>query len=242
MQLVASPWPGRWESGGRASVNRGCIHPKSLTFILSPSPQGRGRGWRRVISGRLTQHDFYHFGPTIRTQENTFVTDQAVGPNMVDIKLMLGRFNPPDEIQGPDSLCVGGELLFRAEKLVTSPQFELPLSARNTWVSTGPDSGRQLGSDASRPFPPAGSNRRNLLRTEDSTVTCAHAMRAPTHRHHSCEHSKTRLASDHQTAKTRGARTFKRSNPESDFRTIDMQELVQIEVLANSKQSYCYET
>ena len=57
---------------------------------------------------------------------------------MVDIKLMLGRFNPPDEIQGPDSLCVGGELLFRAEKLVTSPQFELPLSARNTLVSTGP--------------------------------------------------------------------------------------------------------
>ena len=57
---------------------------------------------------------------------------------MVDIKLMLGRFNPPDEIQGPDSLCVGGELLFRAEKLVTGPQFELPLSARNTPVSTGP--------------------------------------------------------------------------------------------------------
>ena len=54
---------------------------------------------------------------------------------MVDIKLMLGRFNPPDEIQGPDSLCVGGELLFPAEKLVTSPQFELPLSARNTRVS-----------------------------------------------------------------------------------------------------------
>jgi hypothetical protein len=34
---------------------------------------------------------------------------------------------------------------------------------------------------------------------------------------------------------------FKRSNPESDFPTIDMQELVQIKVVANSKQSYCYE-
>jgi hypothetical protein len=86
----------------------------------------------------LTQHDFYHFGPTIRTQENTFITDQAVGPNTVDIKLMLGRFDPPDEIQGPDSLCVGGEVLFSAEKLVTSPQFELPKSACNTRVSTGP--------------------------------------------------------------------------------------------------------
>ena len=43
MQLVASPGKGEWESGGRASLNRGSIHPKPLTFILSPSPQGRGR-------------------------------------------------------------------------------------------------------------------------------------------------------------------------------------------------------
>jgi hypothetical protein len=55
---------------------------------------------------------------------------------MVDIKLMLGRFNPPDEIQGPDSLCVGGELLFRPEKPVTSPQFKRPLSTRKILVST----------------------------------------------------------------------------------------------------------
>jgi hypothetical protein len=53
---------------------------------------------------------------------------------MVYIKPMVGRFKPPDEIQGPDSLCIGGELLFRPEKRVTGPQVKPPLSTRKNPV------------------------------------------------------------------------------------------------------------